>query len=133
MSILNFVLVLISVGMVCTGQLMFKLVGSRLGQGMQILDPRVVGIALGSFALYGLATLLWIYVLRSTPITKAYPYMALSFVLVPIGGVFFFSESIKPLYILGMALIVAGIILTAVAGSNSAPEADTHVETAAHQ
>lgn len=130
MSSLNFVLVLLSVGMVCAGQLMFKLVGFRLGQGMLVWDPRVLGIALVSFALYGLATLLWIYILRSTPITKAYPYMALSFVIVPIGGVWLFSESIKPLYIAGIALIVAGIFLTALAGGSSSSGEVTQSESA---
>jgi len=105
-------LILATVAMICGGQLLFKLVGLRLQQGVPPLDFRVLSITLLSFAIYGLATLLWIYVLKSTPLTTAYPYMALCFVVVPLASVFFFSEQVRPMYFVGTALVVVGVLVT---------------------
>ena len=117
MPLLTLALVLVSVGMICTGQLLFKLVGLRLQAGIPILDYRVLSVAGISIVIYGLATLLWIYVLKTTPLTKAYPYMALSFVLIPIASVVLYSEQVRPMYVLGTALIVAGVLLTSISSN----------------
>ena len=116
MSPVNLALVLCSVLMIAAGQVLFKLLGLRLQAGVPILEPRMLGIALGSVAIYGMATLLWIYVLKTLPLTRAYPFMALSFVLVPLGGVLFFSEAVRPMYVAGLVLIVAGVVLTGWSG-----------------
>ncbi len=117
MSPLNLSLVLASVVMIAGGQLLFKLLGARIQAGVPYLDPKLIGIAVGAVAVYGLATVLWIHVLRTLPLTKAYPFMALSFVLVPLGGILFFSESVRLPYALGITLIVAGVILTGWSGT----------------
>lgn len=105
-------LVLCSVLMVVAGQLLFKLLGLKIQRGIALLEPRLIGIALTACVIYATATVLWIYLLRTLPLTKAYPFMALSFVLVPLGGVLFFSEAVRLPYMLGVALIVAGVLLT---------------------
>ena len=117
MSPVNLVLVLCSVLMIAAGQLLFKVLGARLQAGIPPLDPRMIGIAGGAFAIYGMATLLWIYVLKTLPLTRAYPFMALSFVLVPLGGMLFFQESVRPSYVMGLVLIVAGVVLTGWSGA----------------
>lgn len=112
MTILQTSVILFSVLMVCGGQLLFKLVGLRLQAGFALLDPKVWTIALLSIVIYGSATILWIAVLRTVPLVKAYPYMALSFVLVPIGGVLLYSERVHWPYAVGALLIVFGVVLT---------------------
>lgn len=112
MSLIQTTLVLLSVLMVCTGQLLFKLVGLRLSAGLALLDPKVWTIAILSMVIYGSATVLWIAVLRTVPLVKAYPYMALSFVLVPLGSIFFYSEKVQWTYAVGTVLIVFGVVLT---------------------
>ena len=96
MPLLTLMLILLTVGMICAGQILFKLVGLRLQAGIPILDYRVLSIGSVSLVIYGFATLLWIYVLKTTPLTKAYPYMALCFVLVPVASVvlFFWIERV---------------------------------------
>lgn len=106
------ILILLSVGMICCGQLLFKVVGLRIQSGFSVLDPRTLAFTALSFLIYASATILWIYVLRTVPLTKAYPYMALSFVLVPLFSVLLFSESVRPQYLVGTGLIVAGVVLT---------------------
>lgn len=112
MTPLTYVLTLLSVAMICLGQVLFKLVGLRLQEGASPTSLRAGGVLVAAFALYGLATLLWVYVLRTAPLTRAYPLMALSFVLVPLAGVYLFSEPVRPQYLAGVALILAGVVLT---------------------
>ena len=45
----------------------------------------------------------------------AYPFMALSFVLVPIGSTVLFGDSLSPIRLLGLGLIVAGVTVSALA------------------
>lgn len=61
--------------------------------------------------LYGGATLLWIYLLQTIPLSRAYPFAALGFVLVPAAGVLFFQEQVSGLYAAGAILIVVGLSL----------------------
>ena len=107
----NLTLILLSVMMICVGQLLFKLVGLRLQAGISALDIRVAGFGILAMAIYAAATLIWIYVLRTTPLTKAYPYMAISFVIVPVASIWLYSEQVRPQYVAGAALIVLGVIL----------------------
>jgi multidrug transporter EmrE-like cation transporter len=62
-----------------------------------------------------LAGLCWIMAIERLELGFAYPFMALSFVLVPIGSTFFFRESLPPLQLAGLALIVAGVSVSALA------------------
>jgi drug/metabolite transporter (DMT)-like permease len=109
---MNTILILLSVGMICAGQVLFKVTGQKLATGHAALSPQVVAIMAIAISIYGSATLLWVHVLKSVPLTKAYPFMALSFVLVPAMGVAFLSERVTPQYVLGAALIVVGVLVS---------------------
>jgi len=61
---------------------------------------------------YAVATLLWVWILKHLPLSAAYPFVALAFILVPIGSVYFFDEILSMRYMLGCLLIVGGIILS---------------------
>jgi drug/metabolite transporter (DMT)-like permease len=105
----------LSVLLICTGQLLFKVSGAYLATGASPFTLKFLvtfGVALG---IYGVATVLWIFVLKSVPLTRAYPFMALSFLIVPLASIVLFAESVRPLYFAGITLIVAGILLTVVA------------------
>ncbi len=107
--------------LLAVGQLLFKkaseAVPDRVGLDGQALRE-TLALALnpyliGALALYFLATLLWIWVLRDVPLSRAYPFIGLGFVLVPLGALLFFQEPITGRYLLGSALIMAGIYLAA--------------------
>jgi drug/metabolite transporter (DMT)-like permease len=68
---------------------------------------------LSGFACGVLASVTWALALERTPISYAYPFMALSFVLVPMAAVMLFGESLSPLQMLGIAFVVVGVSLTA--------------------
>jgi drug/metabolite transporter (DMT)-like permease len=108
-------LALSCVAAISVGQLLFKVLGNQLatGQGWTL---RTALAAAAALALYAAATIGWVLLLRSVALTKAYPYMALSFVLVPLLGVALLAERPAPSYALGVILIVAGIVIAARAG-----------------
>jgi len=53
--------------------------------------------------------------LAAASLSYAYPFMALTFALVPIGSKLLFSEVVSPLQCAGIVLIVLGVGLNAVA------------------
>lgn len=60
-----------------------------------------------------LASICWILTLRQLSVSVAYPFMALSFVIVPAGALVFLREHVTALQWLGCCLIVAGVAVTA--------------------
>ena len=99
--------------MVALGQVMFKMTGHRLAEAG---DAPFYSIAwnpifLAAIALYGGATLAWVYVLKSVPLAYAYSFMALTFVAVPLLAALWLDEPLTLKYALGLGLIVAGLLV----------------------
>jgi undecaprenyl phosphate-alpha-L-ara4N flippase subunit ArnE len=72
------------------------------------------GSPLNLFILLGYAALLlrglvWIVVLRDVPLSLAYPFISLSYVLVLIIAAGVFDETVTVRHLLGTALIVGGL------------------------
>lgn len=64
--------------------------------------------------IYALSMILWLKVLSSVAINKAYPILVgLSFVLVALGSWIFFKENLTLLKILGMLVIFLGVLIIA--------------------
>lgn len=61
------------------------------------------------------AAVFWMLAIRRLEIGYAYPFMALSFVVVPVGATALFGEPLPVARLLGMALIVAGVTVSALA------------------
>ena len=61
--------------------------------------------------LYIVTSLLWLYTIKDMPLSKAYPFLALTFVLVPILSKIFFQEHVGITQLLGMIIIVVGVLL----------------------
>jgi drug/metabolite transporter (DMT)-like permease len=61
-----------------------------------------------------LAMVCWVLAVRQAPLSVAYPFMALSFLLVPAAASLLFGESVSAGQYTGMATIVLGIALTAI-------------------
>lgn len=64
-----------------------------------------------AFTLYGLMTLLWVWILKQAPLHLAYPFMGLAFLLVPVFARIFLNEPLSPQTIGGGILIMLGIAL----------------------
>lgn len=99
--------------MIAAGQVLFKKTSERL---LARSDASFISIAfdpvfIAALALYGFATLLWIYVLKTAPLSYAYSFMALTFVIVPLLSLLFLGESLSWRYGAGSVLIIAGLMI----------------------
>jgi undecaprenyl phosphate-alpha-L-ara4N flippase subunit ArnE len=107
--------------LVAGGQLLFKRTAHDVADvsgmiailGRILFDPWFIA----AMILYLSATFLWIFALREIPLSSAYPFMALAFVLVPAGAVIFYGEQLDVRYFIGLALVIGGM---AVIGSGNA-------------
>jgi len=61
------------------------------------------------------AAVFWMLAIQRLDIGYAYPFVALSFVLVPIGATALFGEPLPLTQLLGIALIIAGVTVSALA------------------
>jgi multidrug transporter EmrE-like cation transporter len=107
-------IILISIMLGAAGQIGFKYGAIRIPDSGTLLAKAIAAwpILLG-LVLYGLSTILWIYILRFVELSYAYPLLSLGYVLVFTASYFLFNEPIGALRLGGLALILAGIVLVA--------------------
>ncbi|MGP5370825.1 4-amino-4-deoxy-L-arabinose-phospho-UDP flippase [Pseudomonas helleri] len=106
-----YVIALLCVVGIAAGQILFKLSAISLQRTGTFFDVKTILILGSAFALYGLTTIAWVWVLQKIELGKAYPLMALAFVLVPIGSHFILGERFQMQYVFGVILIAFGIML----------------------
>ena len=113
MSLPQILLLLLYALAMAGGQILFKLAAVRSGAAGS-LGARLLGLAanpyfIAALFLYAALTVLWVWILTFTPLSRAYVFVALAFVLTPFAGVAFFGEPISARLIIGIALVVAGL------------------------
>jgi undecaprenyl phosphate-alpha-L-ara4N flippase subunit ArnE len=108
--------ILAFVATIALGQILFKLVALELGDaglGGIVVNPRAAVLLAVTLTLYAGATLAWIWILRQVPLSRAYVFMSLSFVVVPLLAHVVLREQLSPQVVAGALLIVAGVAVTA--------------------
>jgi multidrug transporter EmrE-like cation transporter len=115
---LNYLFILSAVVVIAAGQIIFKYAAQQLqfipSQSYvellrtNLLPASLVAIAL---ALYSASTVLWVIALRSVPLSVAFMFNSLAFILVPWAGFALFGEPVPRFFTLSIALIVGGIFL----------------------
>jgi drug/metabolite transporter (DMT)-like permease len=99
------------------GQILFKLAadydGNRIGLPIerQFLSLLHNVYFLLAFALYVVLAPLWVWILSFTPLSRAYPFMALAFAFTPLLGAALFGETISPSLVAGLGFILCGLFL----------------------
>jgi multidrug transporter EmrE-like cation transporter len=76
--------------------------------GYMLTSPWVIG----GLLVYGFGVIFWLLTLSRLEISYAYPFASLSYVGIIIGSYFIFKEKITPLRLLGIAVIIAGVLIT---------------------
>ena len=99
------------------GQLLFKAAALRLPAEVPLVERALGLLQNGAFvaalALYLALSVLWVWVLSFTPLSRAYPFVALAFVITPILGGLVFAEPISTRLMIGIAVIAFGLFLVA--------------------
>ena len=114
MTATNFVLTLGTVLGIAAGQVLFKLgalTSNAVPEGVSLVARYLNGYLVAAFAVYVVATVAWIYVLKTVPLNVAYPFMALAFVVVPLVAHFFVGEPLAWNHLVGGLVIGAGILI----------------------
>ncbi|WP_108815522.1 SMR family transporter [Loktanella sp. Alg231-35] len=114
-----FGIVFASVTLSALGQTAFKLgvskidipdAASVLAKAMAFVFSPFVLLGL---TLYAVGTVLWLFALRQLDLSVAYPFVAMSFVMVALSSVVFLGETLDPMRIVGLSLIILGILVIA--------------------
>ncbi|MEH2280921.1 MAG: EamA family transporter [Nostoc sp.] len=63
------------------------------------------------FICYVFMTILWLYVLRTIPLSQAFPVLGLMYALVPIASHYILKEEVVFSQWLGISIIISGVIL----------------------
>lgn len=63
--------------------------------------------------LYGLGAILWLFVLGRVPLSVAYPFVGMGFILTMAAGALFLGENLSAARIGGTLLIAVGCVLVA--------------------
>ena len=106
-----------AVAMAC-GQLLFKVAAMRGPADGAPVAERIAGLVFNGYfavavALYGALTVLWVWILSFTPLSRAYPFVALAFALTPALGSLVFGETASFRLVIGIGLILAGLFFIA--------------------
>jgi len=113
MSIVNMSLCLLcAIGITC-GQILMKIASTAWNEAGTLLSMSVLFWMVCAFSLYIVASLGWLSMLRLMPLSAAYPFLALSYLLVPIGGYLLFNERLGWTDGAASFLIMAGVCVAA--------------------
>lgn len=115
MTLLQLLLILFTVFLLSTGQILFKLASADINLTYLGFIPSLVSLKLLiAFVVYLIATLLWLILLKGLPLRIAYPFSALAFLIVPTLAHFILGESIGWNTYVGACIIMIGIIVSAI-------------------
>lgn len=98
---------------ISAGQLFFKRAALAIPDGAGLAGWLLNGWLIMALLLYGMTTLLWVWILRHAPLHLAYPFMGLAFLMVPIMAALWMDEPLHWQSLAGGALILAGVWLAA--------------------
>lgn len=98
--------------MIAIGQILFKVVSGNLAEANGPLYTILINpVFILAMAIYGAATLMWVYVLKSVPLTYAYSFMALTYIMVPLFAAMWLGETVTLKYACGATLIIIGLLI----------------------
>lgn len=128
MSSLNYLLTIIVAIALAAGQLLFKMAAtSPSNAGQTFLSMLFTWKFILALCVYGAATAIWVLVLRTADISRAYPIALAGAALIPIGAFFLFGERIGIRYIGGFCLVTLGLLIIATDPVDSSKRLQTPV------
>jgi len=118
-------MLVVSVSLGAAGQLCLKHGVNLLGENVPILEI-LKGIftpyVFMGFVFYGLSSLIYLWVLSKLSLSFAYPFVALSFVMVMVASWALLGETLPPPRIAGAGLILLGVLTVAASYPRSVPD-----------
>jgi drug/metabolite transporter (DMT)-like permease len=104
-------------GLMSGGQILFKQTALTLPRAplAEVLPALLTNAWFyAAVTVYALSAVVWVLILRRLPLSLAYPFVALAFLIVPLAAAFLWGERLRVSYGIGAALVVAGIAVLAI-------------------
>ncbi len=115
---MNYIFIVGAVIVIAVGQITFKyaalqlrIVPSQTYLAMLLENIWPLSHVAAALLLYLISTIAWVQALRTVPLSIAFMFNSLAFVLVPAAGFALFGEPVPRFFLPGLVLIVGGIIL----------------------
>jgi drug/metabolite transporter (DMT)-like permease len=96
--------------LIAVGQIFFKKAAIAIGEGgflVGLLNKWLFAALLVCAA----AVIVWVWILKTTPLNLAYAYSSIVYLTVPVAAYFAFNEKIDAFYAVGCLLIVIGVLV----------------------
>ena len=114
MTFVNFMLILLNTLILVSGQFLWK-----YGMQNQTISLSITSIlkvlfspyVFSGLAMYGFATVIWLYILSKVPLSVAYPVQSLAYIFAVFGAYFIFNETLTIYKVLGCLFIMLGVSL----------------------
>jgi multidrug transporter EmrE-like cation transporter len=94
------------------GQSLFKGAAMSMNASGSTYDFRALWLFATAVVVYGIMSVMWTIALREVTLARAYPFMALSFVLIPIAEHLIYGTPLPTPTLIGASVIAAGIVIT---------------------
>lgn len=104
-----YVIAIFCVVTLAVGQILFKISSSLLTQSGSFFAFKTAAMLFTALSIYAIASIAWVLVLQKVELSRVYPLLALTFMIVPIFSYFFLGERINLNTLLGSGLIVIGV------------------------
>lgn len=110
-----YIILFLNILLLVSGQLLWKAGLNKLDttKGDSWLSLLWSPYIWSGLVLYGIATLLWFYVLKKLPLSLAYPLQSLAYVIAMIAAVIIFHETVPTQRWIGAAIILIGVAVLA--------------------
>lgn len=110
----------ISIVLVATSQFLFKKGVSGLSEDLKegtliqkalrvFLKPSIAG----GLGLNGLAAFFWLLALSSLELSYIFPFLALNYIIIPVGASIFYQEKLTRNRMIGIVVICIGVLVIA--------------------
>jgi drug/metabolite transporter (DMT)-like permease len=113
MTLFNALLILLNTLILVSGQFLWKIGMTNRSVSFDsigaITRVLISPYILSGLFLYGMATVLWLFILTKVPLSVAYPIQSIAYILAVFGAYFFFQEEITIWKVIGVILIMAGV------------------------
>lgn len=107
---MRYLILLLCVLAMSFGNILFKSSANILKAEGSFLALVFEPVFIGALCIYGLSTIGWVWCLQDLPVSRAYIFMSLAYVFVPLFAWAIFGETLKLQHFISSFLIIAGIL-----------------------
>ncbi|WP_442601689.1 EamA family transporter [Paenibacillus sp. KN14-4R] len=115
MKFTNVALILLNTCMLVSGQFLWKVGLTRKANSFEsirsVIELFFSPWIFGGLIIYGLATVLWVFILTRVDISVAYPLQSIAYIMTAFGAYYVFHESLTLMKIMGCFVILIGVAM----------------------